>query len=528
MSQLYDGVDNLRDRLQTWKNPREYEPTQGVVEGEILTDEAALSSSSEVSSTSLASSTIVNLGSHIPSQKDTPIHTKSNFNIESDVECAWFSELPFNLEDASEASEFGEATSSTSPGKVINGMKEGPIDLSVRQSLDEIDLRFMNAHRGNYSFVPKANFNLLSLLKAVIDAIKEKSCPAIQLLGFGITNKAYLLTFANGREVIARIPHGRIYMKSRLESEVGAMLYAKQKLPLKWSRLIPTVYAWNSDPNNDIGLPYVIIEKMEGTPLSIAGNSLTMKQRTSLAKQLAQFTCALRTIGSEFNKIGGVFFEKGEFHIGPLTRNWGNDRRQGPEMDTGPWSSTREFCLDQVHQRLREWQVYHYPRIDAYGDFKQVNVDTVFNFLCDLASLVPKIVPENRSSFSLVHTDLNSGNILIDTKNATLSGIVDWEAAGILPDGFALELPRCFQAPTVYSAFSPLETSQEEVRQRYIELTQLKHSFILERSGLEPGYSRRLKEYSDLYKFDECLLLDLFSLEFQDLTNWVLEKAKEN
>jgi len=188
----------------------------------------------------------------------------------------------------------------------------------------------------------------------------------------------------------------------------------------------------------------------------------------------------------------------------------------------------REFCLDQVHQRLREWQVYHYPRIDADGDFNQVNIDTVFNFLCDLASLVPKVVPENCSSQSLVHTDLNTGNILLDTETATLSGIIDWEAAGIFPEGFALKLPRCFQAPTVYSALSPMETYREEGRQNYIELTQLKHSYILERSGLEPGYLRRLKEYSDLYKFDECLSLDLFALEFQDLADWVLEKAKEN
>lgn len=418
---------------------------------------------------------------------------------------------------------------STLPPAIMyfNELPFRPIDLEI-PSLQELDDEYATSHHIHKSRIPKSEFNLCQLLNIATEVRNVDHCTAVKLIGFGVTNKAYSITLSNGKDIIARLPYRPVINEDRMKSEVGAMFYAKQNLPPEWAHLVPTIYSWDSHGANEVGAPYILMEKMEGSPLANEVNSLTMKQRNSITIQLAQFTAALHGIGSEFDKIGGLYYEKYKpFKIGPLIRNWGEDFRQGPGMDTGPWPSTRAFLMGQVHQLLRKWQVYYYPKVDARGNYKQTNVESVVDFLSALASLVPMLDPGDELPGSLVHTDLHSNNILIDPRSATLSGIIDWEAAGIFPKSFSFRLPRCFGSRTVYSALTPLEPDMKKARQSYIETTQLKHTYIVERSCLQPGYWRRLRQYSDLYKLDDCFALNLCRLEFEELAKWVTEKTKD-
>jgi hypothetical protein len=108
-------------------------------------------------------------------------------------------------------------------------------------TLADMDAKYAESHPQKY--VPKLEFNLRELL-IIATAAMNSPCTRIQLLGFGRFNKAYLLTFFNNKEAVARLPYNHLRLQYRMQSEVGAMKFAVAKLPSKWKLLVPEVYAF--------------------------------------------------------------------------------------------------------------------------------------------------------------------------------------------------------------------------------------------------------------------------------------------
>lgn len=299
---------------------------------------------------------------------------------------------------------------------------------------------------------------------------------------------------------------------------------------------MPEVYAWNSDPQNPVGSPYIILERMRGKTLSSQVSAMSKVRKRKVASELARFTSALHNLGSEFAQIGGVYCKEDDFEIGPLIRNWTEEARQRPEVDNGPWDSTQEFMAGQFRQLLYLWLDFYIPQSDRKDRFLGINVEEVVRLLSQAASLIPKFDPrvltgdpnaDTRRGF--VHTDLHGGNILIDPVSAKLTGIIDWEAAGILPESFAVKVPSWLRSPTVYNAASPLSPMDEQHRNLYIELTDLRAVYCLERSCLDgPEYCEALVRYDDLHKLDEILNAYLFDPEeVEEHRKWVVEKMRQ-
>jgi hypothetical protein len=185
--------------------------------------------------------------------------------------------------------------------------------------LFDMDVKFAEIHPGD--IVPDLEFDLSQLLN-IAAAAMNSPCTNLELLGFGLHNKAYLLTFTNGKVAVARLPYNTLRTQYRLKSEVGAMKYAAAKLPEKWKRLVPRIYAWDSDPQNPVGKQYMIMEKMNGMTLAKQDSNLSYENKEDIAVQLAQFASAMHELGSEFgNLIGGVYCDGDGFKIGPLIRN---------------------------------------------------------------------------------------------------------------------------------------------------------------------------------------------------------------
>ena len=399
-------------------------------------------------------------------------------------------------------------------------------------TLADMDAKYAESHPQKY--VPKLEFNLRELL-IIATAAMNSPCTRIQLLGFGRFNKAYLLTFSNNKEAVARLPYNHLRLQYRLQSEVGAMKFAVAKLPNKWKRLIPEVYAWDSDPQNPIGSPYIIMEKMSGATLASQVSALSKERKRSIAKQLARFTSELHELGSEFTQIGGVYCKDEEFEVGPLIRNWSEEARQRPEMDNGPWESTQDFLAGQFQQLLCLWQDFYIPKVNAKKCFNGTNVDEIKRFLRQAASLIgqfdPRVLtgdPDADTRRGFVHTDLHGGNILIDPVSATLSGIIDWEAAGVLSEPFAVRVPVWLSGPDVYNSKTPLPELDERYRDLFIERTDLREVYCLERCCLDgPEYEEALASYNDLHKLDECLSVYLCDPEdLEEQRKWIAEKTK--
>ena len=407
------------------------------------------------------------------------------------------------------------------------------IDSVNEATLTELDNKYATNHPDE--ILPDLEFNLSELLN-IASLAMNSPCNDIELLGFGLYNKVYLLTFSDGKEAVARLPYNRATSQYRLQGDVGAMKYASARLPEKWKPLVPQIYTWNSDPQNPVGQPYVIMEKVKGQALSTQYSVLDIETKAYIAVQLAEFTSALHELGSEFNgMIGGIYCDGDGFKIGPLIRNWKSDACQWSGVDNGPWKTTPEFMRGQFRQLLSLWQVYYLPQTHSDGSRHGVKVKEVIRFIMDACSLVckldPRVImgdPNADTPRAFVHTDLHTGNIFIDPETARLSGIIDWEAAGVFSEPFAVRVPKWLRGPDVYSPMTKLGAVDEPNREWFRELTILRDRYCLERGYLEgPGYHQALENYDELHKLDKCVSTNMSSLDSIELRKWVSEMIKK-
>ena len=80
----------------------------------------------------------------------------------------------------------------------------------------------------------------------------------------------------------------------------------------------------------------------------------------------------------------------------------------------------------------------------------------------------------------------------------------------------------------MYNSKNPLPQLDESYGELFIELTDLRALYCLERSRLDgPHYSEALFSYDDLHKLDECLGVYLCDPEdLEEQKEWIAEKIK--
>ncbi|KAF8586208.1 hypothetical protein K439DRAFT_1318402, partial [Ramaria rubella] len=104
------------------------------------------------------------------------------------------------------------------------------------------------------------------LLRAAAHALDSptSSAPSIRTLAHGGFAKIFLITLSEGVEVVARVPYPRDNSADRMSSEVATMLFAREHLGMP----VPRLLAWAIIPQNPVGAPYLLIERMPGVQIS--------------------------------------------------------------------------------------------------------------------------------------------------------------------------------------------------------------------------------------------------------------------
>jgi hypothetical protein len=395
-------------------------------------------------------------------------------------------------------------------------------------SIAELDHRYSLRHKDD---IPKLHFDLQKLVHIAGVSLQKEQYTSIELLGFGMSNKVYLLTFEDDTEVVLRLSYERgdgNFLRDRIENEVATMKYVKEKLPEKWKSLIPTIYAWDSDLSNCVGRPYIIMEPAKGKVLSSQWNKASMMQKRNLSFQMAEFTSSLQTLGHEFCQLGAVYQRDDMYHVGSLPSS---------ELDQdlkGPWSSTKSYLMSEVKSLLSHWQSIYFRRANEKHLFRGIHLPSIVAAFANLAELIPKFDPcalsRDKSAdnlLSLFHPDLNMSNIFVEHDSMQLSGIIDWADTCVFPEWFCSQVPRYLQGPDVYCDNSPLHCLYDSKREFWGEITQLRNFYILEKSFLDPGFLYRMEIYGELHKFIECFSLDFAGLEYEELFDWIKEQGKE-
>ncbi|PYI20678.1 hypothetical protein BO99DRAFT_442037 [Aspergillus violaceofuscus CBS 115571] len=265
--------------------------------------------------------------------------------------------------------------------------------------------------------------------------------------------------------------------------EMGMKLLASEAATLRYLRVhsdipVPTVYDYCASSANDIGIPFILMSKAPGWPLSKvwkpAGSpqrDLDTSTKARILTQLGGITWKLSQL--RFERIGSLFEEEGSFQMKEcLSRGRILHERYDLETSRGPFTSEAEFwdslssafvehaealplshhCFMAPVPSPEDYQsgMEYKNAVSLWNDFVTVGgkIDSsknrldyiiVGNALRDIlhGGQLPAIIPE---TFPLCHADLSVNNIYVDD-DYNITCIIDWAFASSIPESMLLAAP---------------------------------------------------------------------------------------
>ncbi|CAF1214210.1 unnamed protein product [Didymodactylos carnosus] len=224
-----------------------------------------------------------------------------------------------------------------------------------------------------------------------------------------------------------------LHPRVKTQNEVGWLNFiATQKNSSKIR--VPKLLFW-SDSTEEIGFEYTVLEKLPGVTLcdiwETVDPQLLVSQVVDVILELRQLTSKL----GDKKWFGGI---------------------TGDGKNPGPFVEVTGYTSEHIRQF---WPSSSYPS----ESYETLNLTTAFNSWKEylsarlqrdihviemhdscttlrgsfLTRLRENIIPRSNSSFDvegvIAHRDLHFGNLLWSTETNSISGVLDWELAGIYP-----------------------------------------------------------------------------------------------
>ncbi|KIM44112.1 hypothetical protein M413DRAFT_375149 [Hebeloma cylindrosporum] len=228
------------------------------------------------------------------------------------------------------------------------------------------------------------------------------------------------INFVDGVTWLCRIRRRNVtstplaHQNQLIESEVATYHFLSSHTSIP----VPKVhdYAFHDSPSNSIGVGYILIDKLDGLPLS--DHVLGEDDRKRVLNQLADIFISLKQ--HPFSEIG-CLTSPGDLSIGPVLKNCTIDADQEGRLRLlGPFNSTSEYWRSLITHQIQlilRGESYTRNAIDAY---------LVHRFILD--DMIDVITKDDEGKFFLKHMDDKGDHILVD--NAfNIVGVIDWEWA---------------------------------------------------------------------------------------------------
>ncbi|KAI2087563.1 hypothetical protein LOZ36_002702 [Ophidiomyces ophidiicola] len=315
----------------------------------------------------------------------------------------------------------------------------------------------------------KFNIQRLVDVAARSDRTKLKKCVSVMKYREGQFNKTFLIIFDNGSEVVAKLPNPNSGPNVlTIASEVATMDYARDILGLR----VPRVLDWSSDPNNQVGCEYIIMEKVEGTALGDVWYNLSDKSKQKIIRQVVDIEAKFAAFS--FPSHGCLYYTRDlpakyhynnqfslpgddskRFCIGPLVdRQLWSDGRSEMKLGRGPWRRLSDFAL-AMGENERAWtEKYVTPRMNYFKSYTdqetpQEYIKLIEKYMRVAAQLIrTEADTANLLQPILWHCDLHLNNIYIDVDMENISGIIDWQGSSIAPLCIQAKFPRMIEHPS--------------------------------------------------------------------------------
>ena len=325
------------------------------------------------------------------------------------------------------------------------------------------------------------------LKKLLRPALKKLSVCAqkfkIKLLGVGGFNSAYTVTVTDietsqKREYVLRValPVNPWY---KVESDVATTVFIKHftKIP------VPQIYVYDSSANNELGLEWILMEKISGQSLVHRWQDLDNSIHEKIALQIADWQDELSRITA--NQIGALYLRWRvtdlEFYIG-RSSDMGSDRAILYDICRGPFDSINDYYDSIIHGHIlsQEDDVNLLTTAKVYDEFKprlqellpkreeilasQVHKDDIENLLefgpscypgwlsawtalrCNLRKI--NADEDDTMCTRLGHPDISVSNIMVDADD-NIAALLDWEQVNFLPIQLHQKYPVFLRGPDI-------------------------------------------------------------------------------
>jgi hypothetical protein len=334
------------------------------------------------------------------------------------------------------------------------------------------------------------------------------SCDSSQQPESGSWNWTIFLSFEDGVEWAFLSPREDHDMPPETTAKLlGSHVATMKFLKLKSSIRVPEVfdyrcvirirtrtpnsnYRQSSNGRNTIGIPFILMSKAPGFPLSRfawdpcpEGMISSRKPRPYLGrakkeKIMAQLgTITSQLLNLRFDKIGSLFEEDGEYRVKECLSPaliWHQRDSLGADVARGPFQHdhdyyesllsafllhVKELALEQHAffapiPQLREFETFlaYQSAVSRWNDFVTVGskIDSSKNRLDHciaghfLRKMIPAIGPQSfatlGSGFPLWHPDLSTSNIFVDN-DFNITCIIDWAFSSTVPISTLLTTP---------------------------------------------------------------------------------------
>lgn len=177
----------------------------------------------------------------------------------------------------------------------------------------------------------------------------------------------------------------------------------------------PYAYALGSDPQNSVGVSYILMEALAGAPYysSVA----TPEQREKVLSQLADVLVELSK--HPLPRAGSLIHSNGRTEVSSFASN-----RYVALHQYGPFDDALTYFVQSAEQHLdliADGQLYHKYPLEAFQ---------FYMILKEHAHLLT--TNEQANHFYLRHVDDKGDHLLID-EDKNITGIIDWQFARCVP-----------------------------------------------------------------------------------------------
>ncbi|KAJ4482347.1 hypothetical protein J3R30DRAFT_3458608 [Lentinula aciculospora] len=267
------------------------------------------------------------------------------------------------------------------------------------------------------------------VLERIASSIRQIRCFLVDRddISIGKRNVVFFLRFEDGAEWAARLrnpikqadpAHNRETSRqletASMESEIATITFIRTQTTIP----VPAVLGYDCTFNNDLGCPYMLMDRIEGWPIpdvvELAGG-ITEAQILKLHAQMAAITWQL-ALKCTFPVIGQLQAPKSEDNPFPLGQIIDRHARQ-----LGPFFSAKDYYI------ARSKMIYDEAKRKGLD---QTSIDSARLHINASPLTFDSTVDEG--PFPLQHPDLHRQNVLID-KDWNIVAIIDWSWCSTVP-----------------------------------------------------------------------------------------------